>query len=51
MTKTKMMINKLALMGAAILSGILFLCANTNSCLMVHQPKAPKGLDKFSKVK
>lgn len=34
-----------------VLTAVLFVCANSNSCLMIHQPKAPEGLERFSKVK
>ena len=30
-----------------VLYWVLFLCANTNSCTIVYQPKAPENLDKF----
>lgn len=33
------------------LNAVLFVCANTNSCTMVHQPKAPSELSRYSKVK
>lgn len=33
------------------LCAILFICANTNSSCLFHQPEMPKELDKFSKIK
>lgn len=35
----------------SVLSTVLFICANTNSTLMIYQPKAPTGLRRFSKIK
>lgn len=40
-----------ATVGVCTLSAVLFICANTASCGMVHQPSAPAGLERFSKVK
>lgn len=36
---------------SSALNAVLFVCANTNSCTMVHQPKAPSELSRYSKVK
>lgn len=41
----------LANVALSVLCVVLFVCANTNSCTMIHQPIAPKGLDQFSKLK
>lgn len=35
----------------SVLSTVLFISANTNSSLMIHQPKVPTGLRRFSKIK
>ena len=32
---------------STLLYSVLFLCANTNSCTLVYQPKAPASLEKF----
>ncbi len=47
----KNIINKFAPVLASFLSLALVVCANTSSTLVVHQPEAPKGLDRFSKVR
>ncbi len=36
---------------ASLLKTSLVVSANTTSCTVVHQPKAPQGLKQFSKVK
>lgn len=36
---------------AALLSAVLFLCANTNSSCMFYQPKVPEALDQFRKFR
>ena len=41
----------LAKFASIALCAVLFLCANTNSSCLIHQPETPKGLDKFSKIK
>ena len=51
MTRVKFQLTKLAGAVSAFLMAVLFISANTNSCIVIHQPKAPKALDKFSKVK
>lgn len=51
MTKIKSMYYSLAAFSAIFLNAVLLICANTNSCWMVHQPEAPKALDRFSKIK
>lgn len=35
----------------SVLSTVLFISANTNSTLMIYQPKVPVGLSRFSKIK
>ena len=42
---------RLATVMATTLCAILFVCANTNSCTMIHQPITPKGLEMYSRVK
>lgn len=42
--------HKIATALSSILCAVLFVCANTNSCIMIHQPKAPAELARFSKV-
>ena len=51
MTKTKTIVSKLATGAAFILSAILFVGANTASSTIIHQPKAPGTLRRFSKIK
>ena len=41
--------NKIATVISAFLCAVLFVCANTNSCGMIHQPEVPDGLARFSK--
>ncbi len=41
--------NKAAKMVTNTLKRVLKVEANTNSCVFVYQPKAPKKLDKFKK--
>lgn len=41
---------KFAVITTYALSIVLFVCANTNSCCMVHQVKVPAGLEEFSKI-
>lgn len=47
----KNIIHWLATVGVSALGAVLFVCANSASCGMVHQPTAPAGLERFSKVK
>ena len=51
MTKTKTLISKFAAGTAFFLSAILFVGANTASSCIIHQPKAPESLRRFSKIK
>lgn len=46
-----MLMHKLAKFAASALGAVLFICANTNSCCMVHQPQAPTELERFSKIR
>lgn len=50
MTMVKSIYYKAAAALAAFLGVVLFVCANTASCGMIHQPKAPDGLKAFSKI-
>lgn len=50
MTMVKSIYYKAAAAMAAFLGVVLFVCANTASCGMIHQPKAPDGLKAFSKI-
>lgn len=34
-----------------VLDATLRVNANSTSCMLIHEPKAPKGLEKFKKVK
>lgn len=43
--------HRLAKIISTALCAILFICANTNSCAMIHQPQTPTNLDRFNKVK
>ncbi len=43
--------NHIATVAKSVLDKALFVFGNTNSCAMVYQPKAPKNLSRFSKVK
>ena len=49
--KKKLFIRKIASFATMCLTAILFVSANTHSCFMIHQPKAPSGLERFSKIK
>lgn len=51
MTKLKSMYYSLAAFSAILLNAVLFICANSNSCILVHQPKAPENLSRYSKIK
>lgn len=35
----------------SLLNASLHVNANSTSCIVIHQPKEPKGLDRFKKVK
>lgn len=43
--------NRLAGLLTTVLSAVLFVSANSSSCFLIHQPQAPKGIEKYSKVK
>lgn len=51
MTKIKSLYYSLAAFSAVLLNAVMFLCANTTSCAFIHQPEAPKALERFSKIK
>lgn len=51
MKKSKSIASKLAMICANLLGMALIVCANTASSGLVHQPKAPESLDKFSRLK
>lgn len=51
MTKVKSLITKFAAAAAFFFSAMLFVGANTASSGMIHQPKAPETLRRFSKLK
>lgn len=51
MAKIKSLYYSLAAFSAVLLNAVMFLCANTNSCMMIYQPEAPKALERFSKIK
>lgn len=51
MTKMKNLYYRFALLFSAFLGAVLFVAANSNSCLMVHQPEAPESLRRYSKIK
>ena len=46
-----MLTHKLAKLAVSALCAVLFICANTNSCCLIHQPQAPEGLERFSKIR
>ncbi len=50
MTKIKNLYYQSAMLFTTLLSAVLIVCANSNSCLMIHQPKAPEALNRFSKI-
>lgn len=45
-----MITRKFAMIISYALIMVLFVCANTNSCCLVHQPDAPEALKNFSKI-
>lgn len=51
MTKIKSLSYSLAALSAVFLNAVMFICANTNSSAIIHQPEAPKALARFSKIK
>lgn len=51
MTKLKSMYYSLAAFTAIFLNAVMLICANTNSSFLVHQPKAPTALNRYSKIK
>lgn len=51
MEKSKTLVAKLAMACASLLGMALIVCANTASTFIIHQPDAPKELDRFRKLK
>ena len=51
MTKIKSFCYQFAALSVAFLNVVMIICANTTSCAMIHQPVAPKNLERFSKIK
>lgn len=51
MTKAKTLMTQIATAAVFFLSAILFVGANTASSGMIHQPKAPEALRRYSKIK
>lgn len=47
---TTLLRGQFAIVVTYVLSVVLFVCANTNSCCMVYQPEVPEGLEHFSKI-
>ena len=47
--KEKKQSNNMAKGVASVLNKVLKVEANTNSCVVVYQPKAPKALERFKK--
>lgn len=45
------LVHKISKLTVPILGAVLFICANTNSCCLIHQPQVPEGLERFSKLK
>lgn len=43
--------HKLGMIMATVFGMVLFICANTNSCTMIHQPTMPRGIETFKKIK
>lgn len=51
MEKMQSLFYRVALAASAVLSAVMFICANTASCSMIYQPETPKGLERFSKIR
>lgn len=51
MTTVRTLTSRLAGFAAFFLSAVLFVGANTASSGIIHQPKAPESLRRFSKIK
>mgnify|MGYP005770463571 CR=1 FL=1 len=51
MTKTKSLLTKFASTIAFFFSAVLCVNANTASSGFIYQPKAPAGLNRFSKIR
>lgn len=50
-TKVRFHISNFAKIASALLSAVLYICANTTSSTMVHEPEAPDALGRFKVVK
>ena len=50
MSTWKNLTHRMAGFLTTILSAVLFISANSGSCILIHQPEAPKGLEKYSRV-
>ena len=50
MSKVKTLITKSAFIITMVLNLVLLLNANSTSCTVIHQPKAPESLKRFSKI-
>lgn len=51
MTNTKSLWTKFAAAIAFFFSAVLCISANTASSCIIYQPKAPEGLNRFSKIR
>lgn len=51
MKTIKFRFEKIASLAVLFLSAVLFVNANTASSGLIHQPKAPDSLKRFSKIK
>lgn len=51
MTNTKSLLTKFAAAIAFFFSAILYVSASTASSGFIYQPKAPAGLNRFSKIR
>lgn len=49
--KEKKLANQLAKPISSVLKASLHISANTASCGVIHQPKEPKNLNRFKKIK
>ena len=39
----------IALATSSVLCAVLFMCANTTSCTLIHQPESPTDLHRYSR--
>ncbi len=49
--KVRYSISSFAKIVSALLFAVLFICANTSSSTLIHEPKAPDDLERFKVVK